>query len=95
MHPVMFMQCGYAIHTTCLCKMELRSTHQCPICLKSVRDMKWLHSRLDAVLEAQQMPEEYSSDKSLILCNHCEKWSQTIIFCITSVQIAPVITPKL
>lgn len=77
MYPVMFMQCGHAIHTACFYKMELRSTHQCPICQKSVRDMKWLHSRLDAVLEAQQMPEEYSRDKSLILCNDCEKRSQT------------------
>ena len=76
-HPVMFMLCGHAIHTGCFCKMEMRSSHQCPICQKSVRDMRWLYERLDEVLAVQQMPEEYANDRSLILCNDCEKRSET------------------
>lgn len=75
--PVMFMQCGHAIHTACFYKMEMRSTHACPVCQKSVRDMSFLYRKLDEVLSAQPMPDEYAKDRSLILCNDCERRSET------------------
>jgi hypothetical protein len=57
--------------------MELKATHTCPVCQKSVRDMKFLFERWDEIMAAQQMPEEYANDRSLILCNDCEKRSET------------------
>ena len=76
-HPVTFMQCGHAIHVSCFYKMELKATHTCPVCQKSVRDMRFLFERWDEIMAAQQMPEEYANDRSLILCNDCERRTET------------------
>jgi hypothetical protein len=71
---VLFMPCGHAIHF--LCHHEhTRNSYQCPICLKSLSNMSHFFSRIDEMMESQQMPEEYTRVKSQILCNDCEKKS--------------------
>lgn len=74
--PVMFMRCGHAIHF--LCHQEhVKNSYQCPVCLKSLDDMQDYFVRIDSLLDAQPMPEEYAMVRSQILCNDCEGRSVT------------------
>lgn len=69
--PVMFMPCGHSIHFLCH-REHMRSSYQCPVCWKSLGDMKEYFSRIDVLLESQVMPAEYALVRSQILCNDCE-----------------------
>lgn len=72
--PVIFMPCGHAIHY--LCHQEhTRSSYQCPICLKSIADVRSLFRRIDEMMAEQRMPDEYARVRSHILCNDCERRS--------------------
>ncbi|RKP06574.1 zinc-ribbon-domain-containing protein, partial [Thamnocephalis sphaerospora] len=69
---VIFMRCGHCIHLKCH-EQHLRTSYQCPTCLKSLADMSDYFARIDSVLEQQQMPPEYDRFVSLVLCNDCEQ----------------------
>lgn len=73
---IIFMPCGHAIHYLCHQKHTANS-YQCPICWKSLVNMKVYFARLDQMLSEHKMPEEYASVMSNILCNDCEKRSNT------------------
>lgn len=69
--PVMFMRCGHSIHFICH-REHLKASFQCPVCLKSLGDMKDYFARLDSMLANESMPPEYSLVRAQILCNDCE-----------------------
>ncbi|ORX88495.1 zf-CHY-domain-containing protein, partial [Basidiobolus meristosporus CBS 931.73] len=71
---VIFMPCGHCIHYACHRKY-IRTSYQCPTCLKSLGDMTQYFQSLDALMESQQMPPQYENDRSVILCNDCEQKS--------------------
>jgi uncharacterized CHY-type Zn-finger protein len=73
---VIFLPCGHAMHHKCH-QEYLVSSYQCPICWKSIGDMTTYFAGLDAALAQHQMPPEYKSIESDILCNDCEKRSFT------------------
>lgn len=72
--PVMFMPCGHSIHFICH-REHMRTSYQCPVCLKSLGDMKDYFARIDQLMETQRMPAEFALTRAQILCNDCERRS--------------------
>lgn len=71
---VIFMPCGHAIHYLCH-EEHIKRSYQCPICCKSLTNMKPFFSQIDTLLAGQPMPPEMASMKASIFCNDCEKRS--------------------
>lgn len=70
--PVKALYCGHLMHSTCF--QEYTCTHYtCPICSKSLGDMQVYFQMLDALLAEEKIPDEYSGQTQVILCNDCEK----------------------
>ncbi|ESQ34905.1 hypothetical protein EUTSA_v10006659mg [Eutrema salsugineum] len=68
--PVKALPCGHVMHSTCF--QEYTCSHYiCPICSKSLGDMQVYFRMLDALLAEQKMPDEYSNQTQVILCNDC------------------------
>ncbi|KAL7098679.1 hypothetical protein ACP275_09G033300 [Erythranthe tilingii] len=70
--PVKALPCGHLMHSSCF-QDYTRSHYVCPICSKSLGDMQVYFGMLDALLAEEKMPEEYSGQTQVILCNDCEK----------------------
>ncbi|KAG6554197.1 hypothetical protein Mapa_004113 [Marchantia paleacea] len=70
--PVKALPCGHFMHSACF-KAYTCSNYTCPICCKSVGDMAVYFGMLDALLAAEQLPDEYHDRRQDILCNDCEK----------------------
>jgi len=78
------LRCGHLMHLNCYKEYVLRSHEQlywyrCPVCRKSMDDMTEYFSQLDAVVEAQPMPEEFTNKKVSVNCLDCEN-SCDVIF---------------
>eukprot|EP00123_Amoebidium_parasiticum_P010013 comp19837_c0_seq1/m.23890 comp19837_c0_seq1/g.23890 ORF comp19837_c0_seq1/g.23890 comp19837_c0_seq1/m.23890 type:complete len:324 (-) comp19837_c0_seq1:641-1612(-) len=71
---IIFMRCGHCIHHCCY-KRHIRSSYQCPICLKSLGNMEDYFKKIDLYVAQQPMPPEYKDSVSTILCNDCEQRS--------------------
>ncbi|XP_038680803.1 E3 ubiquitin-protein ligase MIEL1 [Tripterygium wilfordii] len=69
------MKCGHTMHDTCFLKMIQQNQYRCPICSKTLFDMSNQWTRLEAEIEAVEMPEEYKYEVS-ILCNDCNTTSK-------------------
>ncbi|CAN4100453.1 unnamed protein product [Withania somnifera] len=70
--PVKALPCGHFMHSTCF--QEYTYTHYtCPICSKTIGDVKVLFEVLDAFLSEEKIPEEYAGQTQVILCNDCQK----------------------
>ncbi|XP_068641467.1 zinc finger protein BRUTUS-like At1g18910 isoform X2 [Aristolochia californica] len=70
--PVKALSCGHLMHSTCF--QDYTCTHYtCPICSKSLGDMKVYFGMLDALLAEEKIPEEYLGQTQGILCNDCQK----------------------
>lgn len=69
------MKCGHTIHMDCFSEMLNQNQYRCPICSKSVVNMRRNWERLDEEIEATAMPEEYHYKVS-ILCNDCSCTSE-------------------
>ncbi|ORZ20282.1 zinc-ribbon-domain-containing protein [Absidia repens] len=71
---VIVMVCGHGIHKTCY-QQHIQNSYQCPICLKSLRDMTFYFRQLQNEMERQPMPLAYQNYRSLVFCNDCEQKS--------------------
>lgn len=70
--PVKALPCGHLMHSACF--QDYTCTHYtCPICSKSLGDMQAYFGMLDAQLAEEKIPDEYSGQTQVILCNDCEK----------------------
>ncbi|CAG8494056.1 7423_t:CDS:2, partial [Ambispora gerdemannii] len=69
-----YLPCGHTMHEACFREYS-SNAYQCPICWKSLGNMKTYFERIDAILQTQKMPPEYEHFISIILCNDCEKRS--------------------
>ncbi|CAN1179899.1 Zinc finger protein BRUTUS-like At1g18910 [Linum perenne] len=71
--PVKALPCGHLMHTSCF--QDYTSNHYiCPLCSKSIGDMKVYFKMLDSLLaEERRTPDEYADQTQDILCNDCEK----------------------
>ncbi|CAI5534729.1 unnamed protein product, partial [Closterium sp. Naga37s-1] len=56
--PVKALPCGHFMHSACF-QAYTCEHYTCPICCKSVGDMRVYFGMLDALLAAEQLPEEY------------------------------------
>nr|PNR27802.1 hypothetical protein PHYPA_029954 [Physcomitrium patens] len=72
--PVKALPCGHFMHSACFMAYT-HSHYTCPICSKSVGDMVVYFGMLDALLAAEQLPDEYRNRCQEILCNDCEQKS--------------------
>lgn len=72
--PLRGLQCGHVMHLSCFnLYMRGGQAYTCPLCKKSVEDMKEYFSLLDAASRMQPMPEGYSKLVSNIYCQDCGK----------------------
>ncbi|XP_009769583.1 zinc finger protein BRUTUS-like At1g74770 isoform X1 [Nicotiana sylvestris] len=70
--PVKQLPCGHLMHSSCF--QDYTETHYtCPICSKTLGDMKVLFDMLDTFLSQEIIPEEYAGQIQVILCNDCQK----------------------
>ena len=74
--PLRGLKCGHAMHLSCFTMYMRGQTYTCPLCKKSVEDMKEYFAMLDAAVQMQPMPAAYSSTLSKIYCQDCEGISQ-------------------
>ncbi|CAN6584895.1 unnamed protein product [Malus baccata var. baccata] len=66
------LPCGHYMHSACF-QAYTCSHYTCPICSKSMGDMAAYFGMLDALLAAEQLPEEYRNRCQDILCNDCDR----------------------
>ncbi|XP_058088367.1 zinc finger protein BRUTUS-like isoform X2 [Magnolia sinica] len=66
------LPCGHFMHSACF-QAYTCSHYTCPICSKSLGDMAVYFGMLDALLAAEELPEEYRDRCQDILCNDCDK----------------------
>ncbi|KAI3912679.1 hypothetical protein MKW92_037402 [Papaver armeniacum] len=70
--PVKALACGHLMHSKCF--QEYTCTqYTCPICSKSLGNMKVYFKMIDDLLAEEILPEEYSEMTQDILCHDCEK----------------------
>ncbi|CAN6885761.1 unnamed protein product [Brassica oleracea] len=70
------LPCGHYMHSACF-QAYTCSHYTCPICGKSLGDMAVYFGMLDALLAAEELPEEYKDRCQDILCNDCERKGTT------------------
>ncbi|PON38379.1 43kDa postsynaptic protein [Parasponia andersonii] len=66
------LPCGHYMHSACF-QAYTCSHYTCPICSKSLGDMAVYFGMLDALLAAEELPEEYRNRCQDILCNDCDR----------------------
>ncbi|XP_022725493.1 zinc finger protein BRUTUS-like isoform X3 [Durio zibethinus] len=66
------LPCGHYMHSACF-QAYTCSHYTCPICSKSLGDMAVYFGMLDALLAAEELPEEYRDRFQDILCNDCDQ----------------------
>jgi hypothetical protein len=71
--PLRGLKCGHVMHLSCFAMYIRGQAYTCPLCKKSVDDMREYFSQLDAAIWMQPMPEAYSSTMSKIYCQDCSK----------------------
>jgi len=74
--PLRGLKCGHVMHLSCFGKYVRGGAYTCPLCKKSMEDMKEYFSMLDAAVRMQPMPVAYHATKSNISCQDCSKTSQ-------------------
>jgi len=74
--PLRGLKCGHVMHLSCFSLYIRGQAYTCPLCKKSVDDMKDYFSVLDAALRMQPMPEGYSKLVSNIYCQDCGKYGK-------------------
>ncbi|XP_057416206.1 zinc finger protein BRUTUS-like isoform X2 [Lotus japonicus] len=70
--PVRALPCGHYMHSACF-QAYTCSHYTCPICSKSLGDMAVYFGMLDALLAAEELPEEYRDRNQDILCHDCNR----------------------
>ncbi|KAK7251628.1 hypothetical protein RIF29_34981 [Crotalaria pallida] len=66
------LPCGHYMHSACF-QAYTCSHYTCPICSKSLGDMAVYFGMLDALLAAEELPEEYRDRNQDILCHDCDR----------------------
>ncbi|KAG2411057.1 Zinc finger protein [Vigna angularis] len=66
------LPCGHYMHSACF-QAYTCSHYTCPICSKSLGDMAVYFGMLDALLAAEELPEEYRERCQDILCHDCDR----------------------
>lgn len=72
---VSLMRCGHAIHAPCFEELT-KTDYKCPLCSKSLTDMKAWYNAIDKIISSEVLPEPYRSRKQAVYCFDCEKSSE-------------------
>ncbi|KAJ0238371.1 hypothetical protein HA466_0240170 [Hirschfeldia incana] len=70
------LPCGHYMHSACF-QAYTCSHYTCPICGKTLGDMGVYFGMLDALLAAEELPDEYKDRCQDILCNDCQRKGTT------------------
>lgn len=73
--PLRGVKCGHVMHLSCFTQYR-RSRYTCPLCCKSMEDMKDHFALLDAAIRMQPMPFTFLHTKSSIYCQDCGQTGQ-------------------
>ena len=75
--PLKGLKCGHVMHLQCFTDYRRGQSYTCPLCMRSMEDMKDYFALLDAAIRMQPMPPAYLSTMSNIYCQDCGKTGQT------------------
>ena len=73
--PLRGLKCGHVMHMTCYTQYR-RTSYTCPLCMRSMEDMKDHFALLDAGIRMQPMPASFLHTMSNIYCQDCGKTGQ-------------------
>ena len=73
---VKYLQCGHLMHAECY-EIYSKKFINCPVCSKSLEEMRPVYQRLDAWLANQQLPSAYNHLRCQIHCLDCNQHSTT------------------
>jgi hypothetical protein len=73
--PLRGLKCGHVMHLPCFTEQR-RHSYTCPLCMRSMDDMKDYFSILDSAVRMQPMPAAYLSTLSNIYCQDCGSTGQ-------------------
>ena len=74
--PLRGLKCGHVMHLSCFSMYRRGHAYTCPLCQRSMEDMKDHFALLDAAIRMQPMPTSYLSTLSSIYCQDCGKTGQ-------------------
>jgi hypothetical protein len=74
--PLRGLKCGHVMHLSCFTEYRRGQSYTCPLCMKSMEDMKDYFALLDAAVRMQPMPNAYLNTISNLYCQDCEKTGQ-------------------
>jgi Zinc-ribbon/Ring finger domain len=74
--PLRGLKCGHVMHLSCFTMYRRGTSYTCPLCQRSMEDMKDHFALLDAAVRMQPMPTAYLSTVSNIYCQDCGKTGQ-------------------
>lgn len=74
--PLRGLKCGHVMHLACFTEYRRGHAYTCPLCMRSMEDMKDYFSLLDTAVRMQPMPTAYLSTMSNIYCQDCTKTGQ-------------------
>lgn len=73
--PLRGLKCGHVMHMTCFTQYR-RTSYTCPLCMRSMEDMKDHFALLDTAIRMQPMPANFLFTMSNIYCQDCCKTGQ-------------------
>ena len=73
--PLRGVKCGHVMHLSCFNQYR-RNRYTCPLCCKSMEDMKDHFALLDAAIRMQPMPVTFLHTMSNIYCQDCGQTGQ-------------------
>lgn len=71
--PLRGLKCGHVMHLSCYNMYMRGQAYTCPLCKKSVEDMREYFALLDSAVRMQPMPAAYAATHSSIYCQDCGK----------------------
>lgn len=69
--PVSVLPCGHTLHFACAEQLVAHAQYCCPLCSRSMCDMRAAWAQRDAEVAATPMPEPYRSAIVRVLCADC------------------------
>ena len=75
--PLRGLKCGHVMHLSCFTEYRRGHAYTCPLCMRSMEDMKDYFALLDAAIRMQPMPSAYLSTMSNIYCQDCCETGRT------------------
>jgi Zinc-ribbon/CHY zinc finger/Ring finger domain len=75
--PLRGLKCGHVMHLSCFTEYRRGHAYTCPLCMRSMEDMKDYFALLDAAIRMQPMPSAYLGTMSNIYCQDCCETGRT------------------